>query len=104
MWKTSAYASEGILNNPFEDAVRSANFDVIIKAVKTVCGYDKEKNSYSTQSLALMLGRSQQKVSDGTSVCTNKMNPAFEGCCGWKFSINGAQSHVNDLAQSARIG
>lgn len=50
--------------NTFEDAVRPANFDVVIKAVKKVSGYDEEKNRYSTPSLALKLGHSLQKVSD----------------------------------------
>lgn len=48
----------------FEDAVRPANFNVVIKAVKKVCGYDEEKNCYSTPSLALKLGHSLQKVCD----------------------------------------
>lgn len=47
-----------------EDAVRPANFDVVIKAVKKVSGYDNEKHCYRTPSLALMLGHSLQKVSD----------------------------------------
>ncbi|CAI5690130.1 unnamed protein product [Oreochromis niloticus] len=48
----------------FEDAVRPANFNVVIKAVKKVSGYDEEKNCYSTPSLALKLGHSLQKVCD----------------------------------------
>ena len=47
-----------------EDAVRPANFDVVIKAVKKVSGYDEEKHCYHTPSLALKLGHSLQKVSD----------------------------------------
>lgn len=47
-----------------EDAVRPANFDVVIKAVKKVSGYDDEKHCYRTPSLALKLGHSLQKVSD----------------------------------------
>ncbi|XP_078790319.1 uncharacterized protein LOC111947145 isoform X1 [Oryzias latipes] len=50
--------------NTFEDAVRPANFDVVITAVKKVSGYDGEKNCYSTPSLALKLGHSLQKVND----------------------------------------
>ncbi|XP_039525901.1 uncharacterized protein LOC120478179 [Pimephales promelas] len=47
-----------------EDAVRPAHFDVVIKAVKKVSGYDDEKHCYRTPSLALKLGHSLQKVSD----------------------------------------
>lgn len=47
-----------------EDAVRPANFDVVIKAVKKVSGYDEEKHCFRTPSLALKLGHSLQKVSD----------------------------------------
>jgi len=43
--------------------VRPANFDVVIKAVKKVSGYDEEKHFYRTPSLALKLGHSLQKVS-----------------------------------------
>ncbi|XP_024119917.1 uncharacterized protein LOC112141094 isoform X9 [Oryzias melastigma] len=50
--------------NTFEDAVRPGNFDVVIKAVKKVSGYDGEKNCYSTPSLALKLGHSLQKLND----------------------------------------
>nr|XP_054592993.1 uncharacterized protein LOC129152259 isoform X2 [Nothobranchius furzeri]XP_054592994.1 uncharacterized protein LOC129152259 isoform X2 [Nothobranchius furzeri] len=48
----------------FEDAVRPANFDVVISAVKKVSGYDEEKRCYHTPSLALKLGHSLQKVND----------------------------------------
>lgn len=44
--------------------MRPANFDVVIKAVKKVSGYDDEKHCYRTPSLALKLGHSLQKVSD----------------------------------------
>uniref|UniRef100_A0A096LQ63 Uncharacterized protein n=1 Tax=Poecilia formosa TaxID=48698 RepID=A0A096LQ63_POEFO len=47
-----------------EDAVKPANFDVVIKAVNKVSGYDEEKHHYRTPSLALKLGHSLQKVSD----------------------------------------
>nr|XP_054599976.1 uncharacterized protein LOC129164327 isoform X2 [Nothobranchius furzeri] len=48
----------------FEDAVRPANFDVVISAVKKVSGYDEEKHCYHTPSLALKLSHSLQKVND----------------------------------------
>ncbi|KAG8002337.1 hypothetical protein GBF38_018361, partial [Nibea albiflora] len=38
-----------------EDAVNPKNFHVVIKAVKKVSGFDEEKNSYQTPSLALKL-------------------------------------------------
>ncbi|XP_062331740.1 uncharacterized protein LOC134032000 isoform X2 [Osmerus eperlanus] len=47
-----------------EDAVRPANFDVLIKAVKKVCGHDEEKNRFDTPSLALKLGHALRKVCD----------------------------------------
>ncbi|XP_028275106.1 serine/threonine-protein kinase PAK 1 isoform X25 [Parambassis ranga] len=47
-----------------EDAVKPKNFHVVIKAVKKVSGYDEEKNSYQTPSLALKLGHSLQKICD----------------------------------------
>lgn len=50
--------------NTLEDAVRPANFEVVVKAVKKVSGYDEEEHSYHTPSLALKLGHSLQKVSD----------------------------------------
>lgn len=37
----------------FEDAVKPNNFYKIIRVVKTVAGYDAEKHSNSTHSLAL---------------------------------------------------
>ncbi|XP_030294982.1 uncharacterized protein LOC115594830 isoform X4 [Sparus aurata] len=48
----------------FEDAVKPNNFYKIIGAVKTVAGYDEEKHSYSTPSLALKLGHSLKKIGD----------------------------------------
>lgn len=48
----------------FEDAVKPNNFYKIIGAVKTVAGYDEEKHSYSTPSLALKLGHSFKKICD----------------------------------------
>lgn len=47
-----------------EDAVKPANIHVVIKAVKKVSGFDEEKNSYQTPSLALKLGHSLQKICD----------------------------------------
>ncbi|XP_067280128.1 uncharacterized protein [Pseudorasbora parva] len=47
-----------------EDAVRPENFNVVIKAVKKVSGYDDEKNCYRTPSFPLKLGHLLQKVSD----------------------------------------
>lgn len=48
----------------FEEAVRPANFHLVIQAVKKVSGFDEEKHSYRTPSLALKLGHSLQKISD----------------------------------------
>ena len=45
----------------FEDAVKPSNFYKIIGAV---AGYNKEKHSYSTPSLALKLGHSLKKISN----------------------------------------
>lgn len=47
-----------------EDAVRPANFHVVIQAVKNVSGFDEEKDCYQTPSLALKLGHSLQKICD----------------------------------------
>ncbi|XP_055080972.1 uncharacterized protein LOC129456606 [Periophthalmus magnuspinnatus] len=47
-----------------EDAVRPANFQMVIQAVKKVSGFDEEKHCYQTPSLALKLGHSLQKISD----------------------------------------
>ncbi|XP_041849327.1 uncharacterized protein LOC121645082 [Melanotaenia boesemani] len=46
----------------FEDAVKPNNFYKVVAAVKTVAGYDEEKHSFSTPSLALKLGHSLKKV------------------------------------------
>ncbi|XP_057692100.1 uncharacterized protein LOC130915906 isoform X1 [Corythoichthys intestinalis] len=48
----------------FEDGVKPNNFYKIVNAVKRVSGYDEEKNSYSTPSLALKLGHSLKKIGD----------------------------------------
>ena len=50
--------------NTLEDAVKPANFHVVIQAVKKVSGFDEEKHSYQTPSLALKLGHSLQKICD----------------------------------------
>ncbi|KAF3856684.1 hypothetical protein F7725_017407 [Dissostichus mawsoni] len=47
-----------------EDAVRPANFHVVIRAVKRVSGFKEEKHSYQTPSLALKLGHSLRKICD----------------------------------------
>lgn len=47
-----------------EDAVRPQNFHILIQAVKKVSGFDEEKNSYKTPSLALKLGHSLYKIAD----------------------------------------
>ncbi|XP_062419595.1 uncharacterized protein LOC134132279 isoform X3 [Pungitius pungitius] len=48
----------------FEDAVKPNNFYKVIEAVKDVAGYDEEKHSYRTPSLALKLGHSLKKIGD----------------------------------------
>lgn len=48
----------------FEDAVKPNNFYKIISAVKSVAGYDGQKNSYRAPSLALKLGHSLKKIGD----------------------------------------
>ncbi|XP_076587412.1 uncharacterized protein LOC143321144 isoform X2 [Chaetodon auriga] len=48
----------------FEDAVKPSNFYKIVGAVKTVAGYNEERHSYCTPSLALKLGHSLKKVGD----------------------------------------
>lgn len=48
----------------FEDAVKPNNFYKIIGAVKSVAGYDEEKHTYCTPSLALKLGHSLKKIGD----------------------------------------
>lgn len=47
-----------------EDAVKPANFYALIQAVKKVSGFNDEKHSYQTPSLALKLGHSLQKICD----------------------------------------
>ncbi|XP_073667579.1 uncharacterized protein [Paramisgurnus dabryanus] len=47
-----------------EDAVKPANFEMIIQAVKRVSGYDAAKHTYQTPSLALKLGHSLNKLCD----------------------------------------
>ncbi len=47
-----------------EDAVKPSNFLNVIEAVKETAGFDKNKNSYKTPSLALKIGHSLLKVSD----------------------------------------
>ncbi len=47
-----------------EDAVRPANFNVVIQAVKRVSGFDDGKHSHQTPSLALKLGHSLNKICD----------------------------------------
>ncbi|KAF3859036.1 hypothetical protein F7725_021435, partial [Dissostichus mawsoni] len=47
-----------------EDAVRPANFHVVIRAVKRVSGFKEEKHFYQTPSLALKLGHSLRKICD----------------------------------------
>lgn len=48
----------------FEDATKPKNFYKVIEAVKTLAGYDEEKNCYRTPSLALKLGHSLKKIGD----------------------------------------
>lgn len=47
-----------------EEAVKPANFQRVVRAVKKVSGFDEEKHSFLTPSLALKLGHSLQKISD----------------------------------------
>ncbi|XP_054865957.1 uncharacterized protein LOC118470098 isoform X2 [Amphiprion ocellaris] len=48
----------------FEDATKPKNFYKVIAAVRTIAGYDEEKNCYRTPSLALKLGHSLKKIGD----------------------------------------
>ena len=48
----------------FEEAVKPNHFYKIIGAVRAVAGYDEEKHSYCTPSLALKLGHSLKKIGD----------------------------------------
>ena len=41
-----------------EDAVKPAHFLKVVKAVKTVSGFDEDRYSYKTPSLALKIGHS----------------------------------------------
>ncbi|XP_044063230.1 uncharacterized protein LOC122881284 [Siniperca chuatsi] len=47
-----------------EEAVKPANFQRVVQAVKKVSGFDEEKHSYLTPSLALKLGHTLQKISN----------------------------------------
>ncbi|KAF0044101.1 hypothetical protein F2P81_003259 [Scophthalmus maximus] len=47
-----------------EEAVKPANFQRVVQAVKKVAGFDEEKASYLTPSLALKLGHALQKICD----------------------------------------
>lgn len=44
-----------------EEAVKPANFQIVVQAVKKVSGFDEGKHSYLTPSLALKLGHTLQK-------------------------------------------
>ncbi|XP_077422408.1 uncharacterized protein LOC144052330 isoform X7 [Vanacampus margaritifer] len=48
----------------FEEAVKPANFHLVVQAVKKVSGFDEEKHCYKTPSLALKLGHSLHKICD----------------------------------------
>lgn len=45
-----------------EDGIRPANFHKLIQAVKEVAGFDEDRLSYTTPSLALKLGHSLHKI------------------------------------------
>lgn len=47
-----------------EDAVKPCNFQRVVQAVKKVSGYDEDRNTYQTPSLALKLGHILQKICD----------------------------------------
>ncbi|XP_070411620.1 uncharacterized protein [Nothobranchius furzeri] len=47
-----------------EEAVRPSNFHTLVQAVKKVSGFDEEKHSFQTPSLALKLGHSLHKICD----------------------------------------
>jgi len=47
-----------------EDAVKPEHFGIVTQAVKRVSGYDAEKHTYHTPSLALKLGHSLNKLCD----------------------------------------
>ena len=47
-----------------EDAVKPANFQKVVEAVKTVSGFNEENLSYKTPTLALKLGHTLNKICD----------------------------------------
>ncbi|XDV36910.1 hypothetical protein PO909_006624 [Leuciscus waleckii] len=47
-----------------EDAVKPANFQRVVQAVKKVSGFDEQKHSYQKPSLALKLGHTLKKIAD----------------------------------------
>ncbi|XP_028281560.1 uncharacterized protein LOC114448636 [Parambassis ranga] len=47
-----------------EEAVKPANFQRVVQAVKKVAGFDEEKQQYGTPSLALKLGHTLNKICD----------------------------------------
>lgn len=47
-----------------EEAVKPANFQRVVQAVKKVSGFDEEKLTYQTPSLALKLGHTLNKICD----------------------------------------
>ncbi|KAI9541835.1 hypothetical protein NQZ68_026296 [Dissostichus eleginoides] len=47
-----------------EEAVKPANFQRVVQAVKKVSGFDDKHHTYSTPSLALKLGHTLLKISD----------------------------------------
>lgn len=47
-----------------EEAVKPANFQRVVQAVKKVSGFDEATHSYQTPSLALKLGHTLNKISD----------------------------------------
>ena len=44
-----------------DDCLQAEKFDVIIRAVRVLCGFQEEKNKYAIPSLALKLGHSMKK-------------------------------------------
>ncbi|KAK1876844.1 Elongator complex protein 4 [Dissostichus eleginoides] len=47
-----------------EDFFVPSNFNFVVEAVNDVAGFDQEKNTYKTPSLALKLGHSLKKIAD----------------------------------------
>lgn len=47
-----------------KDFFKPANFNLVVETVKVVCGFDEDRNSYKTPSLALKLGHSLKKIAD----------------------------------------